>query len=287
MAALLVLLPLALLDVTSPLADAGALQVRTRAADLRLAALTTADPLVTDPADPVDLAGDAPHVVLHGVGAGWSDRPVLRDLDLDLRPGTRLGVVGPSGCGKSTLAAALLRFLDPHSGSVRLGGQDLRGLRLDDVRRTVGLVDDDPHVFASSLRENLRLARPDASSDEIVGAVRAAQLGPWLDALPRGLDTMLGDGHAHVSGGERARIGLARAVLAGAPVLVLDEPTAHLDTGTARAVTDDLLGAAAGRTVVWITHGSVGLDRMDQVLDLGARDDATEAADSAALAAAG
>ncbi len=287
MAALLVLLPLALLDVTSPLADAGALQVRTRAADRRLAELTAADPLVTDPVAPLDLTADAPHVVLEGVGASWSDRPVLRDLDLDLRPGTRLGVVGPSGCGKSTLAALLLRFLDPHDGAVRLSDQDVRELALDDVRRSVGLVDDDPHVFASSLRENLRLARPDATTDEIRAALRAAQLGPWLDGLPAGLDTMVGDGHAQVSGGERARIGLARAVLADLPVLVLDEPTAHLDTGTAQAVTDDLLAAGRGRTVVWITHGSIGLDRMDRVLDLGSDDDTSEPSGTAALAAAG
>ena len=286
MVALLVLLPLALLDITSPLADAGALQVRTAAADRRLAELTAAGPLVTDPATPTDLA-DGPHpVVLDGVDAGWSVRPVLRDLALDLRPGTRLGVVGPSGCGKSTLAALLLRFLDPSRGSVRLGTQDLPGLRLDDVRRTVGLVDDDPHVFASSLRENLRLARPEATADDLVAALRSAQLGPWLDGLPDGLDTMVGDGHAQVSGGERARIGLARAVLADPPVLVLDEPTAHLDTATARAVTDDLLAAGDGRTVVWITHGNVGLDRMDQVLDLDAAAD-TPVPDTAALAAAG
>ena len=286
MVALLVLLPLALLDITSPLADAGALQVRTAAADRRLAELTAAGPLVTDPATPTDLA-DGPHpVVLDGVDAGWSARPVLRDLALDLRPGTRLGVVGPSGCGKSTLAALLLRFLDPSRGSVRLGSQDLPGLRLDDVRRTVGLVDDDPHVFASSLRENLRLARPEATADDLVAALRSAQLGPWLDGLPDGLDTMVGDGHAQVSGGERARIGLARAVLADPPVLVLDEPTAHLDTATARAVTDDLLAAGDGRTVVWITHGNVGLDRMDQVLDLDAAAD-TPVPDTAALAAAG
>ena len=287
MAALLVLLPLALLDVTSPLADAGALQVRTRAADRRLAELTAADPLVTDPVTPVDLAPDAPHVVLEGVGASWSGRPVLRDLDLDLRPGTRLGVVGPSGCGKSTLAALLLRFLDPHTGAVRLSGRDLRELTLDDVRRSVGVVDDDPHVFASSLRENLRLARPEATADEIVAALRGVQLGPWLDGLPAGLDTMVGDGHAQVSGGERARIGLARAVLADLPVLVLDEPTAHLDTGTAQAVTDDLLAAGRGRTVVWITHGSIGLDRMEHVLDLGRDSDPPESSNTAALAAAG
>jgi ATP-binding cassette subfamily C protein CydCD len=178
-------------------------------------------------------------------------------------------MVGPSGCGKSTLAAVLLRFLDPTSGQVRLGARDARDLLLDDVRRTVGLVDDDPHVFSSTLRENVRLARPEASETDIEGALRTARLGPWLDGLPEGMDTLLGDGNAHVSGGERARIGLARAVLAGQPVLVLDEPTAHLDTATANAVADDLLAAGGGRAVLWITHRTVGLDRMDAVLDLG------------------
>jgi ABC-type transport system involved in cytochrome bd biosynthesis fused ATPase/permease subunit len=134
----------------------------------------------------------------------------------------------------------------------------------------VGLVDDDPHVFGSTLAENVRFARPGASDAEVAGALRTAQLGPWLDGLPRGLQTMLGDGYAHVSGGERARIGLARAILADQPVLVLDEPTAHLDNATARAVTDDLLAAGEGRTLLWITHGRIGLDRMDRVLDLGA-----------------
>ena len=289
MAALLVLLPLALLDVVTPLADAGALQVRTAAADQRLAALAARQPAVADASQPVGLPGTDTTMVLDRVFAGWPDRPVLRDLSLELPAGSRLGVVGPSGSGKSTLAAVLLRFLDPHFGSVRLGPTDLRELALDDVRRTVGLVDDDPHVFASTLRENLRLARPDATTDEIVRALRAAQLGPWFDALPRGLDTWLGEGHAHVSGGERARIALARAVLAGAPVLVLDEPTAHLDTATATAVTADLLdtATAAGRTVVWVTHGTVGLDRMDRVLDLGAGVGTPSGADTGTLAPAG
>ena len=274
MLALLVLLPLALLDVTGPLADAGALQVRAAAADRRLATLAGTAPAVTDPQVPV--APD-PHDVtvrLDGVSVGWSERAVLDHLDLDLPPGARIGVVGPSGCGKSTLAAVLLRFLDPWHGTARLGPVGLGQMRLDDVRRSVGLVDDDPHVFSSTLRENIRLARPDASTEEIRAALGKAQLGDWVDRLPRGLDTLIGDGHAHVSGGERARIGLARAVLADQPVLVLDEPTAHLDTATARAVTEDLLAAGGGRSVVWITHGTVGLDRMDRVLDL----DATAAA---------
>jgi ABC-type multidrug transport system fused ATPase/permease subunit len=162
----------------------------------------------------------------------------------------------------------LLRFLDPSSGTVRLGGLDLVTLRLSDVRARIGLLDDDPHVFASTLVENVRLARPSATDADVEAAVRQAHLGAWLDRLPEGLHTMLGDGAAGVSAGERARIGLARAVLAGQPVLVLDEPTAHLDTGTAHAVADDLL-AVPGRTLLWITHGTVGLDRMDEVLDLG------------------
>ena len=146
-------------------------------------------------------------------------------------------MVGPSGSGKSTLAALLLRFLDPVSRArSRLGGVDLRDLALDDVRRLTGLVDDDPHVFATTLVENVRLARPAAPPTPRSRRRSAeARLGPWLDALPDGLDTWLGDGHAQVSGGERARLGVARSLLADQPVLVLDEPTAHLDHATADA----------------------------------------------------
>lgn len=166
------------------------------------------------------------------------------------------------------MAAVLMRFLDPSSGSLSIGGVPAPSMLLDDVRSRVGLVDDDPHVFASTVFENVRLARPDATPAEVERALRSVHLGSWVDGLPDGLDTMLGDGHAHVSGGERARIGMARAVLADLPVLVLDEPTAHLDSGTAEAVAADLLDATSGRSVVWITHTTVGLDRVDTVLDL-------------------
>jgi ATP-binding cassette subfamily C protein CydCD len=198
---------------------------------------------------------------------GW-DAPVFCGLDLDVSAGTRLGVVGPSGCGKSTLAATLVRFLDPQQGAVQLGGTDLRDLDLDDVHRLVGLVDDDPHVFSSSLVENVRLARPGCADDEVERVLRQVCLGLWLDALPHGLATMVGDGHADVSGGERARLGLARALLADHPVLVLDEPTAHLDASTARDVARDVLRATEGRSVVWVTHDAVALDAMDRVVDL-------------------
>ncbi len=268
MLALLLLLPLALAEVWLPVADAGALAVRTAAADERLASLTHLTPLVTDPLLPRTPDLHRPEVATDDLAAGWGEAPPFRGLDLRLAPGARVGVVGPSGCGKSTLAAALLRFLDPLEGRVALAGTDLRDLRLDDVRRTVGLVDDDPYVFGSTVRENLRLARPDADDATLLRVLERTSLLPWVEALPAGLDERLGDGGSAVSGGERARLGLARALLADTPVLVLDEPTAHLDTATARSVTQDLL-ADATRSVVWITHTTVGLDLMDQVVDLG------------------
>jgi ABC-type transport system involved in cytochrome bd biosynthesis fused ATPase/permease subunit len=268
MLALLVLLPLALADVLLPLADAGALSVRTEAAERRVRRLAELSPAVVETPSPVAVDLTTPRLEGHGLSAGWGGRPAFRGVELDLPAGSRLGVVGPSGCGKSTLAAVLLRFLEPTDGRVLLAGTAMTGLRLDDVRRTVGLVDDDPYVFASTLRENLRLALPAADDDELLVALDRAALGAWVAALTDGLDTRLGDGAAHVSGGERARLGLARAVLADQPVLVLDEPTAHLDTATALEVTRDLL-AEDGRTIVWITHGTVGLDRMDHVLSLG------------------
>jgi ATP-binding cassette subfamily C protein CydCD len=182
-----------------------------------------------------------------------------------------------------------VRFIDPTSGEVLLGGTDLRRLALEDVRRRVGLVDDDPHVFASSVAENVRLARPDATDADVRAALDRACLGPWVDGLPDGLHTHVGAGWREVSGGERARLALARSLLSDPPVLVLDEPTAHLDGATARAVASQMLGAAtrAGRSVVWITHGTVGLEAMDRVLHLDATAPDEVSRALAATAAAG
>lgn len=266
--ALLVLVPLALAEPLTACADAGALAVRTRAAAARLHALERTAPAVrTTVGEPLPHGRD---LAIEDVTAGWSrDQAALRELSLSLAPGERVAVVGPSGSGKSTLAALLLRFLDPVAGAVRLGGTPTTRLDPDDVRRVVGLVDDDPHVFASTLVENVRLARPDATDAEVAEALRRARLGSWVDGLPAGLHTWLGDGHAQVSGGERARIGLARSFLAGHAVLVLDEPTAHLDHATALDLAREVLGSPDGRTVVWISHDRVGLDLADRVLDLG------------------
>jgi ATP-binding cassette subfamily C protein CydCD len=283
--ALLLLVPLALADVTGGLADAGALSVRARAARERLDRLAATSPAVSDPRSPEPLP--ASHALaLREAELGWTERPVLALEHLDLRPGEHLGITGPSGSGKSTLAATLVRFIDPVAGHALLGGTDLRRLALDDVRRTVGLVDDDPHVFASSVAENVRLARPGASDDDVRDALDRARLGEWVDGLPDGIHTHVGAGSREVSGGERARLAMARALLADAPVLVLDEPTAHLDAATARAVAGQLLDAAArpGRSVVWITHGTIGLDAMDHVVRLDAVGTRTTGGLSPALA---
>ena len=267
--ALLVLLPLALADALSPAIDAAGLSVRTSSAQARIDRLGARIPAVTSPQRPNALNHLGNEVVARDVRGGWGEADAIRGVTFALSPGSWIGVVGPSGSGKSTLTALLLRFLDPRAGSLTLDQQPLDTLALADLRGVVGLVDDDPYIFGSSVAENVRLARPDADDPQVEQALRAAHLGDWIDSLPEGLGTMIGEGNAVVSGGERARIGIARCLLADQPVLVLDEPTAHLDSSTARALTSDLLEASTGRSLVWITHGTIGLDAMTEVIDLG------------------
>jgi ATP-binding cassette subfamily C protein CydCD len=264
-AALLLLVPVAFAESAVGLADAGAAAARSRAAQHRLDEVIHREPAVAEPREP-QAAPPGSAVRLEAVDAGWPDRPVLRGLDLSLAPGEKVAVVGPSGSGKSTLAALLVRFRDPDAGAVRLEDADYRRLSLADVRGRVGYVDDDPHVFASSVVENVRLARPAASDDEVAQALRQARLGPWVDGLDRGLHTRIGDGGSAVSGGERARLAIARSLLAGLPVLVLDEPVAHLDAAVAHEIAEEVM--SEGRTIVWITHAAIGTDLADRVIAL-------------------
>lgn len=187
--------------------------------------------------------------------ARWTpDRLALAALDLDLAPGESVAVRGPNGCGKSTLLAVLARQLDPWSGEYLLGVRDAVAMPLGAARGRSAVVDDETHVFASTLRENLRFARPGADDDELVRSLRPAGLRDWFEGLAAGLDTMLGTGGQGLSGGERARLGIARAVLSARPVVLLDEPVAHLDHPTALAVLADLAAAAGGRTIVLVSH---------------------------------
>jgi ATP-binding cassette subfamily C protein CydCD len=196
------------------------------------------------------------------------DRNALAGLDLTLEEGRRIAVVGPSGSGKTTLAQVLLRFLDTDRGSYTLAGVDANTLDGDDVRRLVGLCAQDAHLFDSSVRENLLLARKGADERELRDALARARLLQWTDSLPDGLDTLVGEHGARLSGGQRQRLALARALLADFPVLVLDEPAEHLDLPTADALTADLLAATEGRTTVLITHRLAGLEDVDEVIVL-------------------
>ncbi|MGW4087095.1 thiol reductant ABC exporter subunit CydD [Streptomyces sp. NPDC004822] len=211
-------------------------------------------------------------VALSGLGArhAGQERDALTGVDLVIEEGRRVAVVGPSGSGKTTLAQVLLRFLDADAGAYTLGGTDAATLDGDAVRRLVGLCAQDAHLFDSSVRENLLLARKDATEGDLRDALERARLLDWADGLPDGLDTLVGEHGARLSGGQRQRLALARALLADFPVLVLDEPAEHLDLPTADALTADLLAATEGRTTVLITHRLAGLDAVDEVVVLDA-----------------
>ncbi len=225
------------------------------------AAVDTHAPLPT-PEDPtasldrVSVDGDDPQT--------WG----LDAVDLGLPRGRRIALVGHSGSGKSTVAALLVRFFDPDDGRVAVGGTDVRMLRQRDVRTVVGLDAQDAYLFGSTIRENVRLARPDADDAQIEAALRRARIWDWVAGLSDGIDTFVGSEGALVSGGERRRLALARSFLADRPILVLDEPTAHLDGPTAEALVADVLTATDGRSVLLITHRTEGLDAVDGVVEL-------------------
>jgi len=192
----------------------------------------------------------------------------LDGVDLDLAPGRRIALVGPNGAGKSTVAGVLLRFVDLAGGTATLNGHDLASYAADDVRTKIGGCPQDPHIFDASLRDNLRLARSDATDEQLADAAARARLLDWIRSLPLGWDTPVGAHGAALSGGQRQRLALARALLADPALLILDEPTAHLDPDSRRALTRDLLAATAGRATLLITHDLDGLDQVDEIIVL-------------------
>ena len=179
-----------------------------------------------------------------------------------------MGIVGPSGAGKSTLAQVLLRFVDYGEGSVTLDDVELRNLTGDHVRQVIGLAEQDAHVFDTTVRENLLVARRGATDSELFAALSRARLAQWVKDLPAGLDTEVGAHGAAMSGGQRQRLSVARALLADFAVLILDEPGEHLDTPTADAIVADVLEIGRERATLLITHRLAGLDAVDEIVML-------------------
>ncbi|MFU2340251.1 thiol reductant ABC exporter subunit CydD [Streptomyces albidoflavus] len=268
--AVVVLTPLAAFEAVTALPLAVQFRQRVRRSAERVHEVLDAPVPVTEP----EAAGPAPEspfpVELRGVAARHpgQERDALTGIDLTVAEGRRIAVVGPSGSGKTTLAQLLLRFLDPRTGSYTLDGASAPGLDGDDVRRLVGLCAQDAHVFDSTLRENLLLADRSATEARLREVLGRARLLEWAETLPQGLDTPVGEHGARLSGGQRQRLALARALLAGFPLLVLDEPAEHLDLETADRLTADLLAATRGLTTLLITHRLAGLEAVDEILVL-------------------
>jgi ABC-type transport system involved in cytochrome bd biosynthesis fused ATPase/permease subunit len=268
-AGLVAALPLAAVgafEAVPPLVAAAHRTSRLLAAGERLVALASIPAPVLDPPDPEPLPpghGVAIHRarLRYGEDLPWA----LDGLSMTLEPGERVALTGPSGAGKSSLANVLLRFWGLAEGRATLGGVPLNHLAQADVRRVVGLVDQEARLFAGSVRYNVTLARPRADDQEVRRVLGLAQLTGWIDSLPEGTDTPVGEEGGRLSGGQRQRIALARTLLADPAVLILDEPTAGLDQPVARALLEDLMAASEGRSVLLITHvadDAAGCDRI-------------------------
>ena len=264
------LLTLASFECVIPLRSSAAELWATLAAGRRVIELVDREPSVRDPAEPQPAPLLPAVVALEGVTARYAPGlpPALSGFDLRLEPGRRIALVGPSGAGKTTVTNLLLRFLDPEQGRVTIAGRDVRELRQNDVRRTFALAGQNAHVFNSTIRANLSLARPSATEAELEDALQRARIGEWVASLPDGLETRVGEEGTKLSGGQRQRLIVARALLSDAPVLVLDEPTAHLDPETAETLVRDILAAASDRSILLITHRPEGLDLVDEIVEL-------------------
>jgi thiol reductant ABC exporter CydC subunit len=286
----IVLIPLVAFELVTGLPSATQTLQRVRRSAARVFEVMEAPPPVSEPAHPVALplsllpspatprslppspttprSKQTPRLQVRDLSYQYpgATRWALTGVDLDLSPGRRVAVVGPSGAGKSTLAAVLLRFLPYTDGSVTLDGVEIAELDGDQCRRVVGLVSQDAHVFDSTLEENLRLAKREATAEEIDDALASVRLLDWTNELPHGLATEVGERGERMSGGQRQRLAIARALLADFPLLVLDEPGEHLDTQTADAIVADLLAITRDRATLLITHRLSGLQDVDEVL---------------------
>jgi ATP-binding cassette subfamily B protein len=229
-------------------------------------------PEITDAPDASDLppaSGRGAQLAFEDVGFRHDARATgLRDVSFQARPGSTVALVGPSGGGKTTVARLAMRLIDPQAGRVVIDGLDLRQVRQASLRRAVALVPQDVALFNDTLYANIAFPRPEAHPDEVRAAAEAAELGPFVDALPQGLSTLVGERGLKLSGGERQRVGIARALLADPRLLILDEATSALDGPTEAAIQATLRKLRAGRTTLVIAHRLSTIVDADEILVL-------------------
>jgi ATP-binding cassette, subfamily B, bacterial len=264
---LLVLISVAAFLPVSEIAQVGRQLADTIASTRRLAVVQAEPVSITDgPREPSDGSG----VRFDAVDFTYPGRsvPALTKMSFEVPAGATVALVGPSGAGKTTVANLLLRFWDPFAGSIRLGGVDLRDLTLDGLRGRIALVAQDTYLFNDTLGANVRLARPDASAEQVHLALSRAALADFVAGLPDGLETRVGERGVQLSGGQRQRIAIARAFLKDAPLLVLDEATSHLDTISEQAVRGALDTLMADRTTIVIAHRLSTIRAADLILVL-------------------
>jgi ATP-binding cassette, subfamily C, bacterial CydC len=265
--AFLALVALGVFEAATPLGGAFQTIGRTTAAGERLFEVSDSEPTIRNPKSPLPVPEDFTlrfDNVSFRYGEG--DPFSLEDVSFALEPGRKVAVVGPSGSGKSTLANLILRFRDPQGGEIRLGGRSLSEYAQEDVRRLVSVVPQSTHVFNDTLRNNLLLADPEANDEALELALERARISSFIERLPDGLDTYIGEHGSRLSGGERRRLAVARALLKDAPLLVLDEPTANLDTVTELEVLASVWEAARDRAALLVTHRLVGMEEMHEIL---------------------
>ncbi|MFD7510277.1 ABC transporter ATP-binding protein [Streptomyces sp. NPDC059853] len=238
-----------------------------RAGVERVLELIDAEPEITEAPDAHALPADVPaRVEFDRVSFGYGPgTPVLTELSLRIEPGETLAVIGPSGSGKSTVSLLLPRFYDPDSGTIRIGGHDIRELTHDSLRAAIGLVPEDSFLFSDTIRANLAYGHPDATEEQVVAAARAAQADAFIRALPDGYDTVVGEQGLTLSGGQRQRIALARAILSDPRLLILDDATSAVDARVEREIHDALRSVMAGRTTLLIAHRLSTLQLADRI----------------------
>jgi ATP-binding cassette subfamily B protein len=224
-------------------------------------------PDVRDRPGAVTITGTSGHLIFDDVGFHYEGREnTLRDISLEIKPGQTVAIVGRTGAGKTTLASLVTRFYDPTVGSVRLDGRDLRDISIKSLRSQIGVVLQEPLLFGTSIEENIRYGKLDATHEEIVAAAKAANVHDFVMAMPDQYETSVGERGAQLSGGERQRVGIARAFLKNAPILILDEPTSSIDPKTEEVILDALSRLMKGRTTLIIAHRLSTIRNVDAVV---------------------